>query len=75
MPSLRKQLWLNICLGIEPRRDKIALASATYWREIILGDSLHDWGRLDVPFHNYNLIFALQLRKNMESFGQDSWEL
>jgi hypothetical protein len=31
--------------------------------EITLAEGLHDWGRRAVPFLNYNLAFALQLRR------------
>lgn len=40
--------------------------------EIILAESLHAWGRRDVPLFNYNMGFALELRKRAPNLSQSS---
>jgi hypothetical protein len=69
--SLRKELWLNVCLGADPRSVGIALTDGLCDSGgIILAEDLHDCGRWAVPLLNYNLAFSLQLRKRTENLSQ-----
>jgi hypothetical protein len=46
---LRKELWRNGYLGVEPRRmGSLWLKASEAW-EIVLAEGLHDWGRRAVP--------------------------
>jgi hypothetical protein len=56
-------------MGVEPRRDEIALAKGLCNVE---DEGLHDWGRPIVPPFQIYLAFALQLRKCTENLSQVS---
>jgi hypothetical protein len=57
--------WMDVWeLNPEGLGSHWLMASATWWWGVNLAEGLHDWGRRAVPLLNYNLAFALQLRKS-----------
>jgi hypothetical protein len=74
MCPLRKELWLDGCLGVEHRSVGIAFAEELCdLEELILAEVRHHCGVSErCPFLNYTAIFALQLRKSMKNLSQRS---
>jgi hypothetical protein len=67
---------LDECLGVEPRRDDIALAEGLCdlrwgggW--IILAEALHDWGRRSVQY--YLRMYPLPKRKHNTTITKFKW--
>jgi hypothetical protein len=56
-PGVMRSLWLK---------------ASAIWGGGTLTEGLHDWGRRAVTLLNYNLAFALQLRKSTENPSQGS---
>jgi hypothetical protein len=66
--SLRKELWLDRCLGIKPRIVGITLAEdlCDWGGGITLAEGLRGWRKRAVSHLYFSLLFALQLRKSTE---------
>jgi hypothetical protein len=59
--SLRKELWLDGCLEVEPREmGPLCFKVSATWGGIILAEGLYDWGGGPCLFFSYALTCALQ---------------
>jgi hypothetical protein len=68
---LRKELWLDGCLGVEPRQmESLWMNVSADWVGNHFGWG-HPWSGERVPLFNYTLAYALQLRST-EYLSQDS---